>query len=106
MGYVCQGCARPGLTERGRCPECQAERKREDRERRNFARGPERWSWSRLRAKILERDGYACRVCGSDLELEVHHVNGDPSDNRTQNLETRCRQHNPRPGPTTPPMLA
>ncbi|TYS91945.1 HNH endonuclease [Rossellomorea aquimaris] len=29
---------------------------------------------SRLRVKVLGRDEYNCRACGSDKELEVHHM--------------------------------
>jgi 5-methylcytosine-specific restriction endonuclease McrA len=56
--------------------------------------------WKKLRLAIIERDRGACVVCGSSAFLEVHHVNGDWRDNRTSNLETRCRKHNPR-GPET-----
>jgi hypothetical protein len=32
-----------------------------------------------------------CRDCGrSDVPLEVHHVNGDPTDNRIRNLIPMC----------------
>jgi hypothetical protein len=34
----------------------------------------ERIKGNRLRAKVLERDGYMCRICGSDENLEVHHM--------------------------------
>jgi hypothetical protein len=34
----------------------------------------ERIKGNKLRAKVLERDGYMCRICGSDQELEVHHM--------------------------------
>jgi hypothetical protein len=29
--------------------------------------------WQQLRAKALERDGHACRVCNSPTNLHVHH---------------------------------
>jgi HNH endonuclease len=29
--------------------------------------------WRQLRAEALQRDGYACRVCASTVELNVHH---------------------------------
>jgi hypothetical protein len=34
----------------------------------------ERVKGNKLRAKVLERDGYMCRICGSDENLEVHHM--------------------------------
>jgi hypothetical protein len=34
----------------------------------------ERRKGDRLRAKVLERDGYMCRICGSEENLEVHHM--------------------------------
>ena len=29
--------------------------------------------WKRIRARVLERDGHACRWCGEEQGLEVHH---------------------------------
>ena len=29
--------------------------------------------WRELRLYVLERDGWACRLCGSTRRLEVHH---------------------------------
>jgi hypothetical protein len=34
----------------------------------------ERRKGDRLRAKVLERDEYMCRICGSEENLEVHHM--------------------------------
>lgn len=31
-------------------------------------------AWKELREKALERDGYKCVLCGSDQNLQVHHV--------------------------------
>ena len=51
--------------------------------------------WRRVRAAVLRRDGFRCRVCGHGGRLEVHHVNplwrsaGDPFD--ADGLETLCR---------------
>jgi hypothetical protein len=30
--------------------------------------------WKRKRAGILQRDGFKCTVCGSDIKLTVHHT--------------------------------
>lgn len=49
--------------------------------------------------KIRERDGFKCRVCGSDFKLIVHHINGNgrrkgkpivTTDDDTSNLITLC----------------
>jgi 5-methylcytosine-specific restriction endonuclease McrA len=45
-----------------------------------------------LRAWVFSNYGYRCQDCGrSDVPLEVHHVNGDPTDNRIQNTIPLCR---------------
>lgn len=31
-------------------------------------------AWKELREKALERDGHRCVLCGSDQNLQVHHV--------------------------------
>ena len=31
-------------------------------------------AWRELRADIIERDGFRCRVCGSTKNLRVHHI--------------------------------
>lgn len=47
--------------------------------------------WTKLRAQVIARDRGRCTVCGSPHALEVHHLNGDPSGNRLENLATLCR---------------
>lgn len=34
-----------------------------------------------------------CAVCGCKERLELHHINGDPSDNRLENLQILCINH-------------
>jgi 5-methylcytosine-specific restriction endonuclease McrA len=47
---------------------------------------------ARLRARVFAAYGRRCADCGrSDVPLEVHHVNGDPLDNRIQNTIPLCR---------------
>ena len=51
--------------------------------------------WRRLRAKILDRDGYRCSRCGRAGKLEVDHVKpvscgGAPFD--PLNLQALCRR--------------
>lgn len=50
-----------------------------------------------LRFKILERDNYKCVLCGATAEnsnLEIDHINNNPSDNREENLRTLCHDCN------------
>lgn len=48
--------------------------------------------FQRVRKKALERDNHTCRFCGfRHLKYqEVHHLNDDHADNRTENLVTAC----------------
>ena len=32
------------------------------------------WTWKALRKRIIERDDYRCRKCGSTDSLHVHHI--------------------------------
>ena len=52
--------------------------------------------------KVLARDHHRCVKCGRarqpGLALHVHHINGNPNDNRLVNLETRCEDCHPRGG--------
>ncbi len=45
-----------------------------------------------IRPKILERDDHTCRFCGfkSQKYQEVHFLNGNPEDLRSDNLVTAC----------------
>jgi hypothetical protein len=59
---------------------------------------------ARLRDRLVRRDGYRCadpdaseRTCTrADYPLEVHHLDGDVTNDALDNLELRCRRHNPR----------
>jgi 5-methylcytosine-specific restriction endonuclease McrA len=49
--------------------------------------------WTKIRAQILERDSYMCRICGKDAveaQLNVHHIDWDRSHNDLDNLVTVC----------------
>ena len=47
--------------------------------------------WARLRRFVLDRDGWQCQRCGRYGRMEIHHVDGDPSNNTPDNLRTLCR---------------
>lgn len=48
----------------------------------------------RIRKRVLDRDRHTCVACGAQesdaCQLAVHHRDGDPRNNRYDNLETRC----------------
>ena len=49
--------------------------------------------WQAIKKRILERDNYACRVCGKDnveAKLHVHHVDRNRANNGNANLVTLC----------------
>lgn len=49
-------------------------------------------SQSKYRRAAIETYGYVCSGCGKDCQnLDVHHINGDHSDNRIENLVVLCR---------------
>jgi 5-methylcytosine-specific restriction endonuclease McrA len=50
----------------------------------------------KLRAKILERDGYACRYCGCEEDLTIDHVvpRSKGGKNHSKNMVTACRPCN------------
>jgi 5-methylcytosine-specific restriction endonuclease McrA len=43
-----------------------------------------------LSSSAKDRDAWRCTRCNGKEGLEVHHINGDPSDHRLVNLETLC----------------
>lgn len=44
----------------------------------------------KYRTKCFNHYGYECKVCGSDEDIHVHHVNGDREDNSIENLMPLC----------------
>lgn len=48
-----------------------------------------------LRRKVFVKSGHQCSIpfCGEKSDLEVHHINGNPSDNRESNLIVLCPNH-------------
>ena len=60
---------------------------------RHHDRIPSR-AWARVRRMALDRDNWRCTVCGSPVELEVHHIrplNQGGSALALGNVETLCR---------------
>jgi hypothetical protein len=50
--------------------------------------------WQKKRLEILNRDGFACRLCGDkETELHIHHekYNGNPWDAKNDDLSTLCK---------------
>lgn len=51
--------------------------------------------WSAIRKRIIDRDGYICRICGADgpfAKLNVHHKDWDRKHNDDSNLVTLCSE--------------
>jgi len=83
-------CPRLIEAPRVRCQEHQAEREAGRRQRGLTGSRGSTWRWRKLRRRILERDGYCCVKCDAPYPLEVDHINGDPENNRSTNLQTLC----------------
>lgn len=47
---------------------------------------------NRLRAELLIANQHACCICGKS-NIQIHHLNGDPADNRRDNLAVLCIEH-------------
>ena len=49
-------------------------------------------SYRKLRAEVLERDGWQCQTCGRPDRLQVHHIRsrGRLGDDTDENLITLC----------------
>ncbi len=55
------------------------------------------------RAEILIANRHACCICG-EQGVQIHHINGDPSDNKPDNLAVLCLSHHDKA--TSPPGLS
>jgi hypothetical protein len=76
--------------------------------RNAVARGRVKWAYKenkkhrthlspKLRYLILTRDEFKCLTCGATAQtsnLEIDHINNNPSDNREENLQTLCHDCN------------
>ncbi len=51
-------------------------------------------NWRNVRDEVLERDGYRCTVCGSQVNLDVHHITPKRKGGQDvpENLETLCEK--------------
>lgn len=73
-----------------RCPACKrARHQAQDRARPSAARRGYGAEWRRIRAAYL-RECPLCQRCGA-VGQEVHHRDGDSSNNEPGNLETLCQ---------------
>ena len=43
-------------------------------------------AWERLRVRVFNEQGYRCACGCGEIPAELHHVNGDRTDNRIENL--------------------
>jgi 5-methylcytosine-specific restriction endonuclease McrA len=86
------GC--PNLVERGRCD---WHRRQFERPRKvsgaTGARGSTR-SWRKLRLEIAAEQAERCASCDTALleGWQLHHRNGDATDDRRENLEALCAE--------------
>jgi 5-methylcytosine-specific restriction endonuclease McrA len=63
----CLDCGQPAPSlKKGRCPNCQRERDRND-----YYQSPE---WRRIAREAKQRGGNECAICGATTRLIAHHV--------------------------------
>jgi len=63
-----------------------------------FVKGDKKLSSSKVKSRLINNGlkDYKCERCGIDewlggrIVIELHHQNGDPTDNRLQNLQLLC----------------
>jgi len=60
--------------------------------RKQLAYLMENREWKQIRERVLKRDGYCCRITGSSKKLDVHHIDGNRSNNDLSNLVTLSRE--------------
>jgi 5-methylcytosine-specific restriction endonuclease McrA len=89
-------CPEYALPRKSRCQKHQTEFERSRRQDPELTgrRGSTR-RWRRIRARALRRADFRCQGCGKPgvagvRALEVDHVNGDPNDDRLENLQVLC----------------
>jgi len=66
--------------------------KKSSNRKENYIRYINSREWQSKRTTILKRDGYLCQQCGSNSNLDVHHITYKRFTNENQNdLITVCR---------------
>ena len=48
---------------------------------------------SEYRQKCLSEKGRACRVCGVEDNIDIHHLDGNRANNSVENLVPLCKEH-------------
>ena len=76
------------------------EREQAERRRLRALRPPKKAISDTIRPKVFKRDGYRCKRCGSQQDLEPDHIVAEARGGPTtlENLQTLCRPCNLRKG--------